>query len=261
MGSPPGAYDKLAADYDAKEAGPRWLVYDHVTWATASQWFPAPGGRVLDAGAGSGKFALRFLARGDDVTLLDPSAEMLRIAEDKVRAAFPEGKARFVQGGIERMDFPDGAFDFVFCEGDPLSYCIGKEREAARELLRVLRPGGGFYVSVDNKWMGVLGFLARGEPERAYGAAERGVSMDPYGMPTHAFGVEELQSVLVEAGAQEVRVAGKIVLCNFLSEPTLQGLVAAEPHRSRLLALEAALATDPSMAGLGGHLHAFGRKR
>lgn len=261
MGAPPpGAYDKLAADYDAKEVGPRWEVYDHVTWETVAPWLPLPGARVLDAGAGSGKFAQRFLARGDEVTLLDPSAEMLRIAEGKVRSRFPAAKAHFVQGGIERMDFPDGAFDFVFCEGDPLSYCIATHREAARELLRVLRPGGGFYVSVDNAWMGVLGFLARGEAGRAYAAAERGVSMDPYGMPTHAFTVPELRRVLEDAGAGEVRVSGKVVLINFLPEEGLKAYLASPEHRPRLLALEVALAADPGMAGLAGHLHAVGRK-
>jgi ubiquinone/menaquinone biosynthesis C-methylase UbiE len=261
MGEPrPGAYDRLAADYDAREVGPRWVVYDHVTWATLAPWLPPPGARVLDAGAGSGKFALRFLQRGDAVTLLDPSAEMLRVAEAKVRAAFPQGRAAFVQGGIERLDFPDAAFDVVFCEGDPLSYCIGTHRQAAKELLRVLRPGGAFYVSVDNRWMGVLGFLARGEPERAWAAADQGRTMDPYGMPTHGFAAEELRATLLEAGAAEVRVAGKVVLLNFLPEPTIAGYLADPHHRERLLALEVALAQDPAMAGLGGHLHAVGRK-
>lgn len=84
--------------------------------------------------------------------------------------------------------------------------------------------------------------------------------LDPYGMATHGFGAEELRATLAEAGAGDLLVAGKVVLLNFLPEPTIAAYLSDPRHRERLLALESALARDPAMAGLGGHLHAVGRK-
>lgn len=254
------AYDRLAPAYDDYHAGPRWELYDHVTLGTAWPYLPPAGGHILDAGAGSGRYALAFLAEGYEVTLLDPSSRMLDVAAAKVRAAGPPGRARFVQGGIEALGFPDAAFDFVFCEGDPLSYCIGAEARAARELLRVLRPGRGFYVSVDNRWMGALGFLHAGQAERAFQAVERGDSADPYGMPVHAFEAAELRAMLEAAGARDVRVTGKILLTNFLGEPAVAALAADPGLRAKLWDLEDRVARDPALAGLAGHLQAVGRK-
>lgn len=252
-------YDEIATDYDRAYVGPRWDLYDAVTLATAEPYFPREGGEVLDAGAGSGKFALHLLRRGFRVTLLEPSKGMLDAARAKVEAAGLAEGARFVAGGIERIPAPDASFDFVFCEGDPLSYCIQTQRSAARELLRVLRPGGGFYVSVDNRWNATLAMLAMGHPEKAFDAAQAGRSWDPYGVPVHAFDPHELRALLEEAGAAEVRVSGKICLANFLPEPAFTRAT-EQDGGARLRALEVALARDPATAGLGGHLHAVGRK-
>ena len=253
------AYDALAEQYDRGYAGPRWDVYDEVTLATVDPLLPPGPARILDAGAGSGKFALRFLERGHEVTLLDPSAGMLEQARRKVEARGLLDRARFVTGGIERIDAPDASFDLVFCEGDPLSYCIGTQRQAAAELLRVLRPGGAFYVSVDNRWNATLGLLAHGEPEKAFAAAFEGVSRDPYGTPVHAFRPDELRALFEGLGARDVLVAGKICLSIYLPEEAFQRAVSPE-NRKRFVELETALARDPTAAALGGHLHVTGRK-
>jgi SAM-dependent methyltransferase len=253
-------YDEIAGGYDGGYQGPRWDLYDAVTLDVASTFLPKPPARVLDAGAGSGKFSLKLLARGYDVTLLDPSAEMLRQAREKIANAAPDMRPAFVQGTIEALDFPDAAFDFVFCEGDPLSYCIGTRHAAARELLRVLRPGGGFYASVDNRAFASLALLAGGHAAQGFAAAEEGKSFDPYGVPVHAFGAAELRALFEDAGAAEVRVSGKVVFAHMMHDQALLPILNDPAARARFHALEIAAGHDPAMAGLAGHLHVVGRK-
>jgi ubiquinone/menaquinone biosynthesis C-methylase UbiE len=253
-------YDAIAKEYDDRYVGPRWDVYDHVTLATAGTFMPPPGAHVLDAGAGSGKFARMLLQRGYEVTLLDPSKEMLEVAERKIKATLPGAKANFVVGTIEKLDFPDGTFDFFFCEGDPISYCITTHRQAVGELLRVIKPGAGFYASVDNRVMGTLGLMSGGHVEPALRCFEEGKSFDPYGVPVHAFHPHELKALFEGAGATDVRVTGKVLLMNFMPDPILQNVFANEDLKRRLFAMETAIAQDPAMTGLAGHLHVVGRK-
>lgn len=253
------AYDSLAEDYDRGYVGPRWDLYDEVTMASAAPTLPAQGGSILDAGAGSGKFALRFLEMGHRVTLLDPSQGMLAQAKRKVDARGHADRASYVVGSILKMDFPDATFDAVFCEGDPLSYCLQDHPQAAAELLRVLKPGGGFYVSVDNRWNATLVRFAMGQPDVAFAAALEGRSTDPYGAPVHAFDPDELRRLFVGLGARDVVVAGKMCFSVYMHDEVLAKVLTPE-NRKRFLELETALAKSPATAALGGHLHVTGRK-
>lgn len=259
-GSTIEVYDDVAESYDAQTGGPIWRIHEHVTMHGVSPLLPAPGGAILDAGAGSGKYALAFLSRGDRVTLLDPSPGMLEVARGKADKHGLSGRATFLQGVVERLSLRSGSFDLVFSEGDALSYAASARREAAREILRVLRPGGAFYVSVDNRWIAALGFLMQGRTQEAFDAAAEGKGRDPYGLPVHAFASDELRDLFLEAGAVDVRVGGKVVLSHFLPPAAIEGLLREPEHRERLLAWEARLSADPSLAGLAGHLVVTGRK-
>lgn len=249
-------YDAIAKQYDEKYVGHRWQVYDDVTISTLEPYLPPPGARILDAGAGSGKFGAMLLDAGYRVTMLDPSTSMLRLARERTG---PGDAAPLVAGTIEALPFPDASFDFVLCEGDPLSYCVSTHHEAACELLRVLRPGAGFYVSVDNRWNAALAALGRGMVEDALMALETGRSTDPYGHPVHAFGPSELKGVLEAAGAVGVRVTGKIGLTQFVSSATLSRVLGDKGLAARFLDAERSIARDPTLAGVSGHLHAVGR--
>lgn len=89
--------------------------------------------RVLDLGAGTGKLTAALVARGAEVTAVDPSAEMLAV----LRASLPEVEARVGRG--EATGLPDGAVEAVVIA----SALHWFDRPAAdREIARVLRPGG-----------------------------------------------------------------------------------------------------------------------
>ena len=93
------------------------------------------GGRVLDVGCGTGKFARVLAERGlARVWGVDPSAEMLAEARERVPSS-----VGLKLGEAERLPFKGGAFDaavlwtVVHLIERPLAFA---------ELLRVLAPGG-----------------------------------------------------------------------------------------------------------------------
>lgn len=212
--------------------------------------------RILDAGAGTGKFSCRLLELGHEVVILEPSAQMLAVARQKVAEKCLSARASFVSASIVSIPLPDASVDAVFCEGDPLSYCRSTFREAARELVRVLRPGGALYVSCDNRYLAVLAHLFARRPEEALATLASGASADPYGIPVHAFMPAELEEVLRAAGAVGVSVRAKLSLSLFVSE----SLLADPAFAARLLDAERGLSARADAAALGGHLYATARR-
>ena len=100
-----------------------------------------PGKRVLDVAAGKGASAV-FLAKrfGCEVVGVDYSARNAAEAALSAEEAGVGEIVTFRQGDAERLPFADGEFDAVVCE---CAYCTFPDKvAAAREFLRVLRPGG-----------------------------------------------------------------------------------------------------------------------
>lgn len=103
----------------------------------------SPGERVLDVGCGTGSLAIlakiRVGANGA-VCGVDASPEMIRRAATKARKAGVEITLK--NGLVESLPFPDAHFDAVLSTM-MLHHLPGKLRgECAREIRRVLKPGG-----------------------------------------------------------------------------------------------------------------------
>ncbi len=100
-----------------------------------------PGDRaldILDAGTGTGYFAILLSREGHRVTGIDLTPTMLEEAGHTARA---EGVSPvFVRMDAQATDFPDGSFDAVVTRN--LTWTLPDPAAAYREWLRVLRPGG-----------------------------------------------------------------------------------------------------------------------
>ena len=104
--------------------------------AAALEWAlaPAPGGEVLDLGAGTGKVTEALLRRpGVRVTAVDPDPAMLA----QFRADFPTVDAH--EGTAERIPLPAAAVDAVVVG---TAWHWFDRALAEPEIARVLRPGG-----------------------------------------------------------------------------------------------------------------------
>jgi len=123
--------------------------------------FVPPGARVLDVGPGRGE-SFNHAACLERCTIvgIDPDPGVVR------NPALEEG----VVGRVEAMPFPAASFDAVV-SNYALEH-IRHPRRAAREICRVLKPGGRFVFRTPNLWHYVT-LLSRALPERWHGALAR----------------------------------------------------------------------------------------
>ena len=112
--------------------------------------FVREGDRVLEIGAGPGRFTLELARLGARVVVGDISPRQLELNREKVGAAGLEEhvEARHIVDVVDLSKFDDAAFDAAVCYGGPVSYVFERAGDAVGELLRVTRPGGHVLLSV-----------------------------------------------------------------------------------------------------------------
>jgi SAM-dependent methyltransferase len=106
--------------------------------------------RVIDVGAGPGRFTIELVRIGARVTVVDISPTQLRQNEERVGAAAGDAavEQRVLADVLDLSRWPDGAFDATVCYGGPISYVLDRAEDAIAELLRVARAGGVVLFSV-----------------------------------------------------------------------------------------------------------------
>jgi len=96
--------------------------------------------KVLDVGCGVGTTAITVAQRfGADVTAVDIEPLMLERARKALEASGAQDRVNLQGGDILALDFPNDVFDVVIAEA--VTMFVDRAR-AARELIRVCRPGG-----------------------------------------------------------------------------------------------------------------------
>jgi SAM-dependent methyltransferase len=148
FGAAATAYAEHRPDY--AQAAVRWALE------------PAPGPRVLDLGAGTGKLTAALVALGAEVTAVEPDPAMLA----ELRRALPD--VRVLTGSAEAVPLPDASVDAVLA-GHALHWF--DMDVAGPEIARVLVRGGilaGLWNVLDNRVDWVAGL------ERVSGSAAIG---------------------------------------------------------------------------------------
>jgi ubiquinone/menaquinone biosynthesis C-methylase UbiE len=103
-----------------------------------------PGMRVLDVACGAGNASIPAAQAGARVTAIDPSGDLLAIARE--RAADYMVEIDWIEGGVERLPFPDGSFDRVLSVFGHVF--APKADETTAEMRRVLDGDGVIAVAV-----------------------------------------------------------------------------------------------------------------
>jgi SAM-dependent methyltransferase len=103
-------------------------------------------GRVLDVGCGAGRHALALMARGLDVTGLDPSAGAVRVAAGR--------GVRAIRGSADSLPSDLGSFDTLLLLGHNLGLLESRQRagDVLATLATLVRPGGRLIGSAINPY-------------------------------------------------------------------------------------------------------------
>jgi ubiquinone/menaquinone biosynthesis C-methylase UbiE len=260
-------YERTAGEYDEDYERPYWKLYHEITWNNIKRFLPKRKNAViLDAGGGTGYWAIRLAKRGYRVVLTDVSRNMLKVARGKIESEGLEGKIETKIVDIRNMNcFPSGSFDMAIAQGDPVSYCLNAE-EAVRELARVVKPNAYVVVSVDSKYNMIHQVLIHNAIEERF--SEQALDKISLFLRTgflktdyefEAFTPEELKALFETCGLRVLRIIGKPVLTQFIPREKRDEILGN--HFKRMLKLELNICAIPSLVGVGGHLEIVGIKQ
>jgi SAM-dependent methyltransferase len=177
---------------------------DHETWIRPAfaKLGRLDGVRVLDFGCGHGMAAVVLARRGARVTAFDLSGGYLD--EARRRAASNGVVIHFVKADGERLPFADGSFGRVW--GNAVLHHVALA-QAARELHRVLEPGG---VAVFCEPWGENPLLRWARQRLPYPGKERTPDEQPLG-PRHVAALREFFPGLEVEGFQLLSMARRVL--------------------------------------------------
>jgi SAM-dependent methyltransferase len=121
-----------------------------------------PDSDVLDLAAGTGKLTRALIAAGARVTAVEPLFAMRQMLQQRL----PE--ATVMEGTAEKIPVPDGSIDLVTVAQ---AFHWFDADAAAREIARVLKPGGGLGAiwnvrDESVEWIGMISELIAGPKSR-----------------------------------------------------------------------------------------------
>lgn len=139
-------YSRIAPVYDVQRFGCRCgSILNDVELRTAASLMPRSC-KVLDVGAGTGRFSMMAATLASNVVALDASRDMVRIGLTKALGGQDNKRVSFVQADATSLPFPAASFDVVISvrllsHYESLDPCLA-------EMARVLKPGGKIIIDV-----------------------------------------------------------------------------------------------------------------
>lgn len=225
--------------------------------------FVRDGDRVLDVGAGPGRFTIELARLGAQVTVADLSPGQLELNRERVAAEGLEERIeeRAEADLLDLSRWGDESFDAAVCFGGPLSYVLDGAEQGIAELVRVTRPGGHVLVSVMSlagtvtHYLPILLDLVRRDGvEKNEQIVRTGLLPDEpdYGhLAMKLFRWSELEALLAQHGTIVAASAAGLL-------PSVQ---AEEPElREFMKRTELELASEPGAVSCGQHIVAVLRK-
>jgi SAM-dependent methyltransferase len=256
------------AEWDRMAATPR----DRVSFELHRRMLAAyvrPGDRVLEVGAGPGRFTIELARLGARVTVTDLSAVQLELNERHVCEAGCDDavEARFPLDIRDVVDVGPETFDVVVAYGGPLSYVFDEADIAFHQLVRVVRPTGFVLASVMSTVGSFRFFLPLALEEREHYGGEvydrvmatgdlRGI---PGSHTCQMFRWRDIEALV--SGAPGEIVEASASNCMSLGDPDLIARIEADPERWQwFVDWEARMCREPGALDGGTHtLFAFQR--
>jgi SAM-dependent methyltransferase len=226
--------------------------------------FVSSGDRVLEVGAGPGRFTAELAELGASVVVTDISPVQLELNRQYVGATDAEAavERRELFDVCDASRYDDGEFDVVLAFGGPLSYAFEETEAAFRGLLRITRPGGMVVGSV----MSILGTWRHQLPGVTQVAAAVGEDVNDLVLTTgdlrhipgtahvcQMFRASQIGGLVCAAGGRLVALSAS----NWASlgdHEVLEALEAKPDRWSRFLDQEVAACAEPGAVDGGTHI-------
>ena len=220
---------------------------------------PLVGLDVVDAGGGTGGFAVPLARAGHRVVVVDPSPDSLAALQRRAAEGELAGSVTGLQGDL--ADLPGlvtpGSVDLLLCHS--VLEVVDDPAEALAAAAGVLRPGGRLSLLVANRASAVLARALAGHPEEAAHALT-----DPAGRwgagdgVRRRFDLEHLHELVTAAGLAVEQVHGVRVVADLVPSAVLD----TEPGAAAaLLSLERALSERPPFRDVATQLHVLAQRR
>ena len=216
---------------------------------------------VIDAGGGTGGFAVPLAALGHNVTVVDPSPDSLAAAQR--RAAEMNVPISAVQGEAAGLDSVVGeaAADLVICHS-VLEY-VESPPDALAAIARVLRQDGTVSVLAASAVAAVLHRALAGRFVEAHALLDETMDSagESAGQPGEGkprrFTLPGLLALIEAAGLHPGAAHGVRIFADLVPS----ALVDADPGAADALrSLEAAAAAHPALRDIAAQLHVLGRR-
>lgn len=260
-------YDKRSENYDETFDTLYFKVYDAVTWKYLEPHVPTdPNALVLDAGGGTGRWAIRIATKGYKVVLMDTSEGMLKAADKRVKEKGFQHKITIKKGDITKTDYADETFDMSLCEH--AFFLFNDPDIVIKELKRILKKKAPLIISAQNRYVQSLSSLS-GKPsvdnvDRAFKVLvneEHECMTKDDKVKIYTWTPEEFRTMLECNGLHVEKIVGKVVTMPLrIKEETYFKKKYPEDLFNEILQFELALCEKPDTLALAGHLQAIAFK-
>ncbi len=224
--------------------------------------------KILDAGAGPGRFSIYLAQDEHEVVHLDISDKMIEIAKE-----FSQNNninnISFIRGDIcKGFEFESNSFDLVICFDSPLSYCYKNYEFALSELLRVTKErlilcvsnrtgiifGGG--TSFELKHFGKLTVSKEIYKTGTLEKNEELINADSKVMPInwHAFTPDEIRNLIEKYDCVIEKISAPGTLASGIENKLLKKLLENRKNYEEFLDFEEKFDSNKNMLGVGSRV-------
>jgi SAM-dependent methyltransferase len=214
---------------------------------------PAPGDVAVDVGSGTGSEVRHFagmVGTSGRAVGVEPHPGLRALAEDRSADSSGAGRAEFIDGDAMALPFTDATVDVLRCER--VFQHLPDPAGAAREIARVLRPGGRAVV-IDSDWASMV--TRPGDPD-----VVRRMNDSMHGRIPNPFSGRDLRTHLQAAGlAVDPDIGSSAVMFPdaMLADPVMLRINAAQAVEEGAITADEAAALEAEVVAAAAVGEAF----
>jgi len=253
-------FNQLSPTFDSFAEVLQGKVYGYVTWKHLKNYLPeSKKTLILDAGGGTGRWAVPLGKMGYRIVLCDISKGMLEQATNKISREGLSDKVKITEANLINLSFPDGMFDFVLCEDGPIS--ISDSHKVVRELARVLKRGGKIWASVLGRYPFAFAEVDC-HVQKALKLSRSEINYVPYkGIEkSRIFTPEELQELFQHHGFKAIKLYGNRIMIRLLPDEIQMMTDYNDKLFSELADLELYFSEEPALSGMAEYIQIVAKK-